>query len=117
LRCLKLAHDTRKVGGLALADAESMFWARSEPPFLAWLASEIRTDEDEEGDEREAARRRLKEVIRGCAIDIFDAHIEISEFDPRKQELIAKARRRLRAALFPPAKPPSPRPAAHEVTQ
>ena len=102
VKALTRAHGRSKLGGLALADARSSFWAASERPFLTWLAATVALDEG--NDEWERVNREQGEMLkalRGTALSIFDAHAALSEFDPRKQELVAKARRWLHRALWP----------------
>ncbi len=103
VRALTRAHDDRKHGGLALADAETAFWTVSEEPFFDWLASVVATDEwTEEAEQRtEAARKQMASALRRTALRIFDAHVEISEFEPAIQARVAKARRSLVRALYP----------------
>jgi hypothetical protein len=107
VHALTRAHDSQKRGGFALADARSSFWSASEAPFLSWLAAVVAVDEGSASGEEAAARleRDMRETLRRTASSIFDAHTALSEFDPRKQERIAKARRRLRAELWPRPKP------------
>ena len=102
-KALTRAHDDRKQGGLALADAESSFWTNSEGAFLDWLATTTSIDETTEvGDAAaERTRKAMGEAIRRTALGIFDSHVTLSEFDPRKQERVAKARRNLGKALYP----------------
>lgn len=105
MRELTSAHDGRKQGGLARGDAEATFWRRTESPFLAWLG--VMTEASGWSAEVEArvavATRTMQATLRRAAFDIFDAHVSLSEFDPRKQSLVAAARRRLRRTLYPPA--------------
>lgn len=117
VQALTRAHDSQKRGGLALADARSSFWSASEAPFLAWLAAVIAVDEGSEGGEAEAERllSAMKEALRRTASSIFDAHAALSELDPRKQERIAKARRRLHAELWSRPKPTLSTAVAQEV--
>lgn len=102
-QALSRAHDDRKHGGLALPDAVATFWASSERPFLDWLATLVKLDPDAEDDEPvlDASNGAMRDALRRSAMTVFDAHVELSEFDPRKQERIAVARRRLRGSLFP----------------
>lgn len=101
-KSLLRAHDGRK-RGLAASDAQSAFWTATERPFLDWLAATTSEDEMTEKGEAaiEAARHHMHEAIRREALEIFDAHVSLSEFDLGKQERIAKARRQLRGALYP----------------
>lgn len=101
MRALVHAHDSRRLGGLALADARTSFWTASERPFLAWLAAVVAID-DGNGNWELANNKQgqMLNALRTTALSIFDAHAALSEFDPRKQERIARARRRLRRALW-----------------
>jgi CRISPR type I-E-associated protein CasA/Cse1 len=103
-KALTRAHDDRKLGGLALADARSSFWGTSEAPVLGWLATIIAIDEgtDAGWDEIQRSRASVLNLLRRTAIGIFNAHAELSEFDPRKQQRVAKARRFLLKSLWPP---------------
>ena len=89
--------------GLALADAETSFWTASEPSFLDWLATVTAVDTwtDEADALVEAARQTMHMAVRRAAQALFDAHVSLFEFDPRKQELVAIARRRLIRNLYP----------------
>jgi CRISPR type I-E-associated protein CasA/Cse1 len=114
-RALLAAHDDRAKGGrpgLASADAERAFWMQTEAPFLGWLTAATR--EDGVDTQPPAASHpdatRMRESLRRIAVRIFDDHCALSEFDPRKQALVARARRRLRYALWPPSEA-----AAHTV--
>jgi CRISPR type I-E-associated protein CasA/Cse1 len=106
---LASAHDSLKRGGLALADARTSFWSESEAPFRAWLGAVVEADDGSDAGEEKVSRaqRDMREVLRKRALAIFDEHAALSEFDPRKQERIAKARRRLRSELWPRPKPPA----------
>lgn len=117
VKALTAAHDARKHGGLALADAESAFWRASEPSFLEWLAVVARIEAwGEESDALvDAARARMASALRRTAASLFDAHVEVSEFDPRKQKQVAGARRSLFKALFRRVDAPKPA-ASAEVT-
>lgn len=103
VRALTRAHDDRKHGGLALADAETAFWTRSEDPFFDWLDSVVATEEwTEEAEQRaEAARKEMAAALRRTSLRIFDAHVEMSEFEPAIQARVANARRSLIRALYP----------------
>jgi hypothetical protein len=105
-RALVRAHDDRKQGGLALADAQATFWALSESPFLQWLSVSTRGNVEEESDEQKIQQAHLEmfSQIRSTAMNLFDSHISISEFDPRKQKRIAEARSQLLGALFTKAR-------------
>ena len=119
VRALTRAHDDRKHGGLALADAETSFWTASESSFLDWLAAITATGAwtDETEARRETARQTMHIVVRRAAQAIFDAHVSLSEFDPRKQARVAVARRRLVRDLYPRAATASfAVPTAAEVT-
>jgi hypothetical protein len=102
-KALTSAHDERKLGGLALADARPSFWATSETPFFDWLEAVIRLDEgsDVGWDQIRQANDAMLNTLRRTALAIFNTHAELSEFDPRKQERVAKARRALLKALWP----------------
>ena len=65
------AHDDRKQGGLALADAESSFWTASEAPFLDWLDRVVAVDErnDEAESRVEQARHAMHVALRRTASD------------------------------------------------
>ncbi len=116
VRALTRAHDDRKQGGLALADAETAFWTTSEPLFFDWLDQVVASDSGpQESDARvETARRAMAIALRRTATRIFDAHVAISEFDPRKQSRVANARRGLTKALYPRAPTPIP---SHSETE
>lgn len=117
VQALIRAHDGQKRGGFALSDARTSYWRASEAPFLSWLAAVVALDEGREGGEEEAARleHAMRETLKKTASSIFDAHTALSEFDPRKQERIAKARRRLHGELWPKPKPTSKTPQAPEA--
>ncbi len=57
------------------------------------------------------ANDRMLGALRRTALHIFNQHAELSEFDPRKQERVAKQRRKLQGELWP-----RPRPAADSST-
>lgn len=119
VRALMSAHDDRKQGGLALADAKTSFWTASEAPFLDWLAQVVAVDEWNDDSERRVneARHLMEVALRKTARAIFDVHVTTSEFDPRKQERVAKARRGLGRALFPKVPTVAPTtPVTPEVT-
>jgi len=101
-KALTRAHDDRKLGGLALADAQSSFWTTSEAPFLDWLAEVVNADgeTDAEWAQLQQSRTLVLNSLRRTAISLFNAHAALSEFDPRKQERVAKARRSLLKALW-----------------
>lgn len=103
VKALVQAHDDRKQGGLALADAEASFWLSSEAPFLDWLAAVAGAEVWDVAAERQvdAARSRMEAALRRTAIGVFNAHVAVSEFDPSKQARVAKARRRLLKSLYP----------------
>jgi CRISPR type I-E-associated protein CasA/Cse1 len=117
-KALTRAHDDRKQGGLALADAQASFWARSESPFLTWLDSVVRANQDTNAgwEQIQSARAAMMATLHRTAISIFDAHVELSEFDPRKQQRVAKARRGLGDALRPKRSAPPLTPKHTEVT-
>jgi hypothetical protein len=118
VRALTSAHDDRKHGGLALADAESQFWSESEEPFFDWLERAGTTGGDEDESDRRAgeARRHMDGALARTAMRIFDEHVAMSEFSPRQQARVAKARRTLRGALFPRPASAVPTTPASEVT-
>jgi CRISPR type I-E-associated protein CasA/Cse1 len=118
VKALTGAHDDRKQGGLALADAETSFWTASEGPFLDWLSSVTAVDTwNDEADARvDQARRTMHAALRRTALTLFNAHVTISEFDPRKQARMAKARRSLINALYPRPKSAAPIAPFAEVT-
>ncbi|HEX9640775.1 MAG TPA: type I-E CRISPR-associated protein Cse1/CasA [Candidatus Krumholzibacteria bacterium] len=116
VKALTRAHDDRKQGGLALADAETSYWTASEAPFLDWLAAVTATATGEVESRVDQARQSTQTALRRTALAIFDAHVAISEFDPRKQELVAKARRTLINALYPRARTAATTPPSAEVT-
>jgi CRISPR type I-E-associated protein CasA/Cse1 len=97
------AHDDHKRGGLALADARTAYWGATEAPFLEWLSALLALDESTDVGEVAASRleTRMREALRRRAAALFDEHAALSELDPRKQKRVAKARRRLRAELWP----------------
>lgn len=96
-RALTAAHDDQqKRNGFAVADALAEFWRDTEPAFLDWLTVAVRKGSE---DELEAARTSMLRTLRAVALARFDAQVELSEFDLRKQELIAAARSRLRRDL------------------
>jgi len=117
VQALTRAHDDRKQGGFARADAESSFWASSEAPFLDWL--QVVTSADEPTEENDAqvdrAGKTMRARLRKTALEIFDAHVALSEFDPRKAEGVAKARRNLVKSLYP--KPAGNGPIASSSTE
>jgi CRISPR type I-E-associated protein CasA/Cse1 len=100
---LMRAHDDRKAGGLALADAKSGYWSASEGPFLTWIAALVARDESEaDADARiESAETTMRAALRKVALRLFDASAALSELDPRKAERVAAARRRLTKELWP----------------
>jgi hypothetical protein len=110
VRALTKAHDDRKQGGLALADAETSFWWASEGPFLDWLSTVTEFDGgNDEADARvDDARENMEGSLRRTALSLFDAHVSMSEFDPRKQARVAKARRSLIKRLYPRVKTATP---------
>ena len=114
-KALISAHDDQRRGGFALREAETSFWRDSEPTFHRWLAGTAALDEwtDEAAHRAQTMGADMNASIRRSALNIFDAHVEISEFDPAKAARIATARRSLRNDLYSPA---SRRPAATPVT-
>lgn len=119
VKALTKAHDDRKQGGFALADAETTFWTSTEAPFLDWLATvtAVGTWSDEAEEAVEVARRTMRGAMRRTALNIFDAHVSLSEFDARKQARVAIARRNLNRALYPKPKTGSPTTSNAEVTR
>lgn len=120
-KALTQAHDARKHGGLARADAEAAFWTATEAPFWDWMATITSIEEWTDDDELRANRARdaMAASLRKTAVGLFDAHVSLSEFDPRKQERVAKARRQLFGSLYPrPPRTTAPTPSASkpEVT-
>lgn len=111
------AHDGQKRGGFAMADAQASFWSASEAPFFAWLDA---VGEDDGGEAGEALVERaggaMSQALRKTASAIFDAHVALSDLDPRKQARIAKARRRLHGELWPRPKPALPTAVTPEVS-
>jgi CRISPR type I-E-associated protein CasA/Cse1 len=99
---LTRAHDERKSGGFALPDARSSFWSATEAPFLAWLDAITGIDGATEVAAERANRVQAEMLyaLRKAALAIFDAHAALSEFDPRKQECVAKARSKLCQELW-----------------
>ncbi|CAN5192593.1 hypothetical protein BH09MYX1_BH09MYX1_46310 [soil metagenome] len=111
VRALTSAHDDRKQGGLALADAETAFWTASEAPFFDWLDEVVADDGTDAGGLRiDAARQTMTGGLRRVALAMFDEHVSISEFDPRKQARVANARRSLTRTLYPKPRPATPAP-------
>ena len=114
------AHDDRKQGGLALADAEASFWTASEAPFLDWLAAVTAVEiwNDEADAHVEQVRQTMHTAMRRTALTLFNAHVSLSEFDTRKQARVAKSRRSLTNALYPRANtaPPNATAPSTEVT-
>ncbi|MCE9574550.1 MAG: type I-E CRISPR-associated protein Cse1/CasA [Deltaproteobacteria bacterium] len=102
-KALVVAHDDQRRGGFALREAETSFWRDSEPAFFAWLASAASLDAwtDEAALRVQTLAAAMKAHVRRAALGIFDAHVEISEFDPAKAKRIAAQRRALRSDLYP----------------
>jgi CRISPR type I-E-associated protein CasA/Cse1 len=101
IKALIRAHDDRRTGGFALPDARTAFWNETEAPFHEWLDS-IRKelgDEDAAALRRERATIAMLGTVRRVAAQLFDDHVEPTEFDLRKQELVARARRQLHREL------------------
>lgn len=117
-RALTRAHDDRRQGGLALADARSAFWASTETPFWGWLDSVIAADAETDAgwEQVEIVHSRMLALLRRTAVALFDLHAEMSEFDPRKQERVAKARRWLLRTIRPEAGTQRPAAKQTEVT-
>lgn len=116
-KALTRAHDDRKRGGLARADAEAAFWGATEAPFWTWLAVVTSIEQWTVEDEQrvDLARDAMANSLRKTAVHLFDAHVAVSEFDPSKQERVARARRQLLRTLYP--RPPAANPTANaEVT-
>lgn len=107
---LDRAHDDRGRGGFARPDALAAFWGSTEQPFVAWLSAMLKSEGDGVPDEAavEASEVKMREALRRTAMQLFDTHAEFSEFDPRKQQQIAKARRRMRQRLWPSLTPKAP---------
>ena len=103
---LRAAHNDRSNGGLALGDVETAYWTVSEEPFIAWLSAVSNLNRDNEEHEAIAisARKIMHDTLRRTARDLFDKHVALSEFDPRKQATIAKARRNLTRNLWAKSK-------------
>ncbi len=102
VRALTRAHDGQRRGGLALKDAETSYWVASERAFLAWLSAATTVEQWTPEDEAllEQHTQRMRSATRQVAQTIFDAHVSVSEFDPRKQARVAVARRWLRQHLY-----------------
>lgn len=102
-KALVSAHDGQRRGGFALREAEAAFWRDSEPEFHRWLASTVAIEEwtDETAEQARMGSAAMIAAARRSALAIFDAHVEVSEFDPAKAARIAIARRALRADLRP----------------
>jgi len=105
---LTAAHDTRKKGGFAKADALASYWSSTEAPFVDWLALLTKTDAATNFELVEQAEAQMRSALRKTAVALFDRHAELSEFDPAKQKLIAAARRRLKRKLWPQDQQPKP---------
>lgn len=118
VKAVTSAHDDRKLGGLALADAETAYWTASEAPFFDWLAvvTAIDTWDDVSDALVEKSRQAMHVALRKTAVAIFNSHVDLSEFDPRKQARVAKARRALTNALYPKPRTTAPTAPAAEVT-
>ena len=103
VRALERAHSTQKRGGLALGDARSELWTGTEAPMLEWLDAVSSLDRDTASGEGAAGllEKEMRETLRQRAQNIFNAHAQMSEMDPRMQPRIAKARRWLRSELWP----------------
>ncbi|MEI8256954.1 MAG: type I-E CRISPR-associated protein Cse1/CasA, partial [Deltaproteobacteria bacterium] len=114
---LRRAHDGKKRGGFALADAQTAFWSASDAPFLTWLAVATSADQDTDAGEGRAnsAQHDMAKALRRTAESIFDAHVALSDLDPGKQERIAKARKHFHDELWPRAKSPAPTAVTSEV--
>ena len=104
-KALLSAHDERKKGaraGFASADAVTAYWMATEAPFLSWLRTVV--DTHTETDEADLAAQRaahlIGQTLRQTALRLFDANCSMSEFDPRKQSQVARARSRLRRDLW-----------------
>lgn len=104
-RALKMAHDDRSPA-FALADATSEYWTITEPHFLRWLDVVGSVEEWTATTEQQAdlARAEMSRAMRTTVLKLFDQHVALSEFDPRKQERIANSRRWLQRKLFPRAR-------------
>lgn len=88
-------------GGFSKSDALAAYWQSTEGPFLDWLHTSVALDAAEDDDGLLVVQARMLATLRKRALDLFDSHVSVSEFDPRKQAGIARARRTLRSALFP----------------
>lgn len=117
MRQLVRAHDDRKQGGLALADARAEYWSTSEAPFFRWLDVVTSPGADDAWGIAQGAQDDMLDSLQRAAIAIFDRHVEISEFDPRKLERIAMARRTLRRALRDNTVRPGPSTITKETPQ
>ncbi len=117
VKALTRAHDDRKHGGLALADAETSFWTTSEAYFLDWLSAVTAVDAwtDDTEASVELARHTMHAALRRTALGLFNAHVATSEFDPRKAAGVATARRSLAGNLFPRPKTAIPTAATAKV--
>jgi len=106
-QALMLAHNRRKQGGLAYVDAQKGFWSSSEAPFWRWLQMVTSAAEPsaESVAEVEHADRDMRARLRQTAFENFDAHVALSEFEPRKAERVARARRYLMQSLRPRSVP------------
>jgi CRISPR type I-E-associated protein CasA/Cse1 len=100
-KAIKKAHDGREGsrGGFALPDARASFWSTTETNFSIALKLIVQADELNENAMLENLRS-TKRGLRKMALKIFDDHVAASEFDARKQERIALARRGLVNRLF-----------------
>lgn len=118
VQALTRAHDGQKRGGLALPDARAAFWNATEAPFLDWLDALLAVEDGGEAAHEKASglQSAMARTLRATAMSIFDKHAALSELDPRKQERIAKARRRLHGELWPRTKQPGSTAATPEVT-
>jgi hypothetical protein len=117
-KALTRAHDDRKAGGFALADARASFWGGTEAHFVDWLNVVTKVDRDTDAGEArfQSAAEEVVIALKRKAKSIFDTHVEPSEFDPRKQERIAKQRRALQIALYQKTAGASPKPSMEART-
>jgi CRISPR type I-E-associated protein CasA/Cse1 len=108
-KALVRAHDDRRLGGLALAEARTAFWSSTEAPFMDWWATVVEVDHESDAgwSQLRDSRTLLVASFKRTALSIFNDHAEVSEFDPRKQKRVALARRTLIRALWQSQSPAS----------
>ncbi len=111
MKALISAHDDQRRGGFALRDAEATFWRSTEPHFLSWLSAVAALEDWDEASERRSheLEREMNVVVRRVALELYDAQVAMSELDLGKAPRIARARRALRADLYPSPRPASSR--------